>query len=252
MRGLRSLFVPLLILCSSVIPGAEAAEDKKLCVTAFESAQQLRNEGKLREASSQLEVCSRDACPKIIHAPCRGWLPEVQAEIPSLTIAVVDPAGNALSGVRVSLDGREAESGRDLPLDPGSYTVRAEKAGFRPALQRVDLAKKEKGRKITLTLEADKAAPKSSAPPVEPPTPASRGTSPLVYALGGVGVVGLGVFAWQGLAGRSEERSLKSSCAPRCSPEQIREVERRYLFADISLGVGVGPQGASLVVSRGF
>lgn len=259
--------------------GAAAPDDKKVCMTAFESSQQLRKEGKLRAAQEQFSLCARSVCPKIIQTPCKGWLSETEQEIPSLTVMAVDEAGNKLPEAKLTIDGTVAQVAQETPLDPGSYAVRVEASGRVVAEQRVELASKEKGRKITLTLEREKkAAPvPTSAPPAE--TVAPRRISPAVYALGGVGLLGLGAFTYFGLSGRSEEGSLKDSCSPRCSPDQIDKVSRRYLFADISLGVGVvalgaatwlalsrpppspttarvgvgvGPQGASVLVSKGF
>ena len=46
-------------------------------------------------------------------------------------------------------------------------------------------------------------------------------------------------FVGFGLATRSLESHLQDTCSPRCTDSQVDAVDRRALFADVSLGVGV-------------
>ncbi|MCS6899380.1 MAG: hypothetical protein RMJ98_06815 [Myxococcales bacterium] len=57
--------------------------------------------------------------------------------------------------------------------------------------------------------------------------------------------MGLGAFAYLGITGKSEEEGFKR-CKPFCDPVEVDAVSRRYLFANVSLGVGVVVLGAAV------
>jgi len=58
-----------------------------------------------------------------------------------------------------------------------------------------------------------------------------------VWVLGGVGLVGLSSFAYFGATGKSGENRLARTCAPTCNPNDVDASHRKFLIADISLGV---------------
>ncbi|MGE3676211.1 MAG: hypothetical protein AB7K71_41460 [Polyangiaceae bacterium] len=41
-----------------------------------------------------------------------------------------------------------------------------------------------------------------------------------------------------GLSGKAQRSDLESSCKPNCTQSQIDEVDQKFLFADVSLGIG--------------
>ena len=73
----------------------------------------------------------------------------------------------------------------------------------------------------------------------DPDIAPKRGASWAAYALGGVGLVGVagaGLFTYWG---RTDNATLRSSCAPDCNPASVHHVRMVYLAADVSAAVGV-------------
>jgi hypothetical protein len=66
----------------------------------------------------------------------------------------------------------------------------------------------------------------------------------IVWALGGVAVVGLAGFVGFGISGRSQQSDL-DDCKPNCSQGDVDDMKRTYLFADIALGVAAIAGGAA-------
>jgi hypothetical protein len=60
-----------------------------------------------------------------------------------------------------------------------------------------------------------------------------------MYALGGLGVAGIGTFAVLAASGYTAEEHLRDTCEGSCSSHAVSSVRRRYVFADAALGVGV-------------
>jgi hypothetical protein len=60
-----------------------------------------------------------------------------------------------------------------------------------------------------------------------------------VWALGGLGVVGLASFATFDALGWATHNSLRHSCGPFCSDDQARPVRIEYGIGDVSLAVSV-------------
>ena len=78
-------------------------------------------------------------------------------------------------------------------------------------------------------------------PPAEPPPEPIRAKPPaMAWVLGSVGVAALGSFAYFAISAESQ-----TSCAPSCSDGEADEIYRKYLVADISLGVGVVALGVA-------
>jgi hypothetical protein len=66
-----------------------------------------------------------------------------------------------------------------------------------------------------------------------------RGASWAAYALGGLGLVGVGGAGLFTYWGRTDNATLRSSCAPDCNPASVHHVRMVYLAADVSAAVGV-------------
>jgi hypothetical protein len=105
-------------LCAAATADARADEpdddpNVEPCFAAAESAQPLMKQHKLRGARARLEVCSRDACPRLARDDCRRWLDEVNRAIPSVVVAareVRDGATTAVDDVRVVATWRSARA----------------------------------------------------------------------------------------------------------------------------------------------
>jgi hypothetical protein len=81
---------------------------------------------------------------------------------------------------------------------------------------------------------------------------ADRRIPPAAFVLGGVGLLGLASFAYFSISGRVQHSELQSSCAPRCSDDEIAPVRTRYLIGDVSLAAAVVSLGAAtwLILAR--
>jgi hypothetical protein len=233
-------------------PPPAARNRKRACVEAYESAQQLRNAGKLTESRERLLVCSNEECPTAVRGDCATWLGEVESNLPSVVIEARLASGQETPDVNVWLDGQpfaKGLDGRALTLDPGVHTFRFESPSAGQIEQRVIIRQGEKNRKIVAQFGPEGGAPGPSAAPPPAPKPkpsleAEEGGSALYptlpIVLTGVGVVGLGAFTAFALSGKNLEGKLRDSgCEPNCSGPRVDRVERLYLYADISLVAGL-------------
>ena len=225
---------PVLALAALLTSAPALAETipKQQCLDAHVQAQEVRQAGKLRLAREYLKMCAHPSCPALVKDDCVPWLAEVSKQIPSVTVEL-QAEGLDPTGARVLLDGEAILPGNTVEVDPGEHTIQIEAEGheaFRRTL-RVEEGKQER---VIGALRRKEEAP----PPAEP---RSR-TVPLV--LGGLGVVGLGAFAYLGITGKSQEEELKL-CKPFCDPARVDAVSRRYLVANVALGVGVVALGTA-------
>jgi hypothetical protein len=230
------------------------AADKSACISSAEEGQVLKNEGKLVRAKASLLTCARADCPAAVAQDCVQWLQEIDKKLGAITVKAVDAEGRDVSGVRGFVDGAAAAAGAEV--DPGPHTVRAEADGFSPGEQSVTLAPGER-RTITVTLApASASANVTHAVPLAP-TPAEvpaekkggRSVPVVAWVLGGVGVVGLGLFATFGALGLSEQSSLKSTCAPTCTDAQVDPVKVDFAVANTALVTGLVALGAATVIT---
>jgi hypothetical protein len=188
------------------------------CIARSESAIQLREEHRLREASAQLALCAAPRCPALIRTECEKNLSQVTAAIPTVVFEARDRDGNDLVEVSVSVDGRpllDHLDGAAVPLDPGARTFRFEWKGQAAVEKTLVLAEAEKERHFKIVLgnpattdTTDAPAPSSQAlpspqpvslPPAPPQEPSrERGEQPTASALpvalmvAGGAVLGLG------------------------------------------------------------
>jgi hypothetical protein len=160
---------------------------------------------------------------------------------------LVDAKGNDVTGARLFVDdGKPAEplDGHAIVLDPGTHKVIIETSGGASIEQSVVAREGEKNRRVRVQLPAPVQAPAESE--ATPQARKRRGSpSPLVWALSGVAVAGLGSFAYFGLTGKHQEKDLFARCAPRCGADEVDAMYRSYLVADISLGVSVAAASAA-------
>jgi hypothetical protein len=234
-------------------PRVRADDAKAQCIDAYENGQRSRKAGSLMQAKSEFTYCSSDACPQGMHEDCAKWLSEVSAAIPTGVFHVTDGDGKELAGVRVSVDGGDAEllSGRAFALDPGEHELTFECDGYRTLTERVTLAAGERlAPEFVLEPLPSKpdefaVAKTSPADGAAPPAREQRNLVPTLVGLG-VGVVGTASFITFGLMARAGDRSL-GSCIPDCSAERVDAVRQDYLLSNVSLGIaGAGFLGAGL------
>lgn len=216
------------------------------CVESHASGQELRQEGKLLESRAQFLRCSQESCPGLVRSECLSSIDELRSQIPSVVFRIsVD--GEARSDVAASMDGLELFSEiptRALEVNPGKHRF-VFRFGELDALERqVTITEGEKLVPVSAAFSSTPAEQPAEAEP--PPVVAEHRPVPLpVYLLAGVGALGLGGFMGFGLATRSKEGELRSSCSPSCAQSEIDALEIRALVADISLGIGIAALAAA-------
>src|SRR5258706_14794561 len=119
----------------SPAPAASSPEPTRdQCVSLHESAQTLRQQGKLLDARHALRQCSATACPSLVRSDCVDWLDEIERRIPSV-IFYGSKNGEDVVELRVS-DGDQAVTeklgGVPFELDPGPHHFSAELGGVPP------------------------------------------------------------------------------------------------------------------------
>jgi len=235
-----------LVLTSALLTTRARADDVDACATAAEHAQQLRRDGKLHAAKDELAVCVRDVCPAVVRADCSAWMLDVDAATPSIVFRAEGARGEAISDVRVFVDGALVATeltGRAIAIDPGAHALRYEHAGAPPIEERVVIAEAEKGR-VRAIVFASGAPP--SAPPPEPH--AARRVPSAAWILGGAGALAITTGAVLWAKWLSERSDLASTCAPThsCSEADIDHSRTKLVLGDIAVGAGLVAVGAAL------
>lgn len=247
-RRRPALFILLsaLLTSSASFATEPAPADKAVCADSYRDAQVHRNAGRLRSARERLLVCASDQCPSVLQPDCTRWLTEVEAALPSVTFAAIGREGRDVTDVRVSIDGEvlsETLDGKSIPLDPGSHTVRFERAGEAPVEKTIIVREGEKARVVSATWEEEPAA----LPPTPPPRQRS-GPPVSAWVLGGVGVSAVGAFAALAIDGMNRRSALEKSCFGSCQQEQVDSIKTQLAVADAALGVGLVSLGVSAVL----
>ena len=173
---------------------------------------------------------------------------------PRLSYVVIDvPSRAQVEGLEIRRDGsvvRRAAWGSRMPLDPGSHAIEASAEGYRA--WQTDVTVDTEGVEQTVVVPPLVPLPTSNQEVVRdvgrPSLPAKReesstrevdtssGSTPwTVYALGGVGMVGVGVGSYFGLQAFSKNDDAGEECPKGvCSPEGQTLTQEAGRAADIS------------------
>jgi hypothetical protein len=228
----------LSIACGST---ARADDTKRACVAASLDGQTLRKQDKLIEARDKLRTCASESCPEVVRSRCTRWLSDLDAEIPTVIVRVMDAAGNDVLDVDVAIDGHASKLGRPEVLDPGEHTVVVKRASGETKADKFLLVDGEHARILTVRL-ANASTPARAA---EPPPSATRseahgGGVPIgAWILGAVGVGSLGSFVYFILEASSDYSKLSSVCSPNCKASDITPLTQDADVAYVSIGVGI-------------
>jgi hypothetical protein len=193
----------------------------------------------------------------------RAALEQLQQEVGKLTIKVE----GSPPGLQVTVDGESVEVSEDSPpivLKGGDHELVATADGLETDERTVHIEPGH-GKVIKLALEppASKAEPEpepEEPPPPTPPEPDPAGTNlqTIGYVVGGVGVVGLGVFATTGLMAKSKYDSVNDACdGERCEDpkygDDIDSGKTLQTVANVSLIVGAAGvlTGSALILFGG-
>jgi hypothetical protein len=215
---------------------------KDQCLDAHENAQLLEREGKLIEARGRFAVCAHPACPGLVRNECAPRVAELGGKIASVRLEVRGQGDVTLDDAPVPA----AAADGTIEVDPGAHTFRLRAADGRISEQRVTLDAGKRGVQVVLSEPAPAAAPTEPAPRPAP-DPGKRKIPTPAYVLGGVAVVGLAGFVGFAIAGRAKQSEL-DDCKPDCKQSDYDDMQRRYLFADISLGVAAIAGGLAAYV----
>ena len=214
---------------------APTSPEIEVCFSAAERAQPLMKQKRLREARAELEVCARDLCPRAARNDCREWLADVTRREPTIILAPHErSAGGTVRDaerVRAVIDGAiviDDLDGTPIAINPGPHKVHLEHPGAHAIDQTIDVQEGEKTRVIDVYF----AVP-------DPPRP-SRPVPPLVFALGGLGVVGVGVGTYFEASGLSKRSDLDASCKTTrsCTQTEVDSARGTMRTGDIAIGVG--------------
>jgi hypothetical protein len=178
---------------------------------------------------------------------------------PKLALVTVNVTG-ASDGATLSAGGSDVPRdawGKPMPFDPGSveFVLTPPPPGT-PARQSLTLAG---GDKKDISLSAAAAATGAvAATPDAPKTERApnKNLRTAAFVAGGVGVVGLGVFAIAGAMTASSYSTLKDNCgsAAGCTSSDISSGKTKQAVANVGLvigGVGIGAGVVLYVLSRG-
>jgi hypothetical protein len=238
--------------------GVARADEKVACVTAAETAQQQRSEGKLRDARLSLHLCARDVCPALVRNDCTQWLTEIEASLPTIVLRATGPRGQDVTDIKVSLDGQaiaDKVDGLPLEVDPGLHVLTAVRPGSKPVRQELTFYTNQRNRTVSLVLEDVDPPPGGTGElRVSTDSSAPKRVNALPYVFGAVAVGALGSFTYFGLTANREAKRLDETCGAHmpngdgqghCPSSDVSRVRTKLTVADISLGVAVVSAGIS-------
>ncbi len=235
-------------------------DSKKLCASAFTSAQRLMRSGNLIEAKTKLIQCGGLECPAAMHPDCQQWLSSVEASIATVVFEVFSANGQPATEVNMAVDGGDpiALDGRAVSFDPGPHDLTFEAAESTTTKKHVVVSEGEKLRRETVRLDPLPVArhPITPAGPTSigqtqgenPPSRATRLTAPVLVAASAAALAGASALCF-GLKARSDDRNL-DGCAPAssCSREATDQVRREYLWTNLSIGLAAASATTAIVL----
>lgn len=225
------------------------------CLHAYTNGQRARKSGELSKARELLALCGGASCPTALHGDCQRWLSEAELATPTSVFRVLSSTGKELQDVQLSIDGARPVvlDGRAVPFDPGEHWLEFRAPGFQPLRRQHTFVEGEKliihsielqplesnpnGDSTTRQGSAHETALQVDSDPDPQSTTGLSSNLPIWVGVG-TAAMGAGGFTYFGMEARADEKAL-SSCSPNCTNERVEGVEREYLFANISLGVGV-------------
>lgn len=240
------------LVAAPATASAAKTSPKAACVAAHEAGQTLRTQNKPHAAREKFVACARTECPVVLRKECGEQIDAMEAIAPSVALEARDEQGMSDPAVKVSIDGKvvaEKLTGGSIDVEPGDHTIRFERGDGKVIEQTVLVASGEKNRKVVAEFASlvPKPPPQEGAP-AQGPAPERR-VPALAYVSGGVALAALGSFAFFAVHGKSTEDDLAGRCAPSCTADDVRPVQRDYLVADVSLGVAVVAAAVAVVLA---
>jgi len=171
-------------------------------------------------------------------------LKQLEPRLSRLTIEV--PAAARIAGLEVKLDGGsvgEPSWGTAVPVDPGQHVVEVSAPGKKP--WRTELSLGADADRKTVAVPELESLPKAKPKPSPPPKPPESGRwrRPAGLAIGGVGVVALGIGGYFGLRAFSRWEDRNDHCGGAgCDPTGMEagdDADRAATVANIGIGIGL-------------
>jgi len=211
--------IPIMVLAVFGASSAFAAEPTKdECIAANETAQDLRQAGKLLEARTKLILCVATSCPGPLREDCAQRLSEIAAVMPSVVFEVKDGTGADLSSVTVAIDGQalpEKLDGRPIAVDPAEHRFVFKTESGATAERTFVIREGEKDRRERIVLADARSTAQTAVAPVADRSAFELDRIPTAaYVAAGVGVVGLAVGIGTGVAATSKHSALEGEGCP--------------------------------------
>lgn len=187
---------------------------------------------------------------------------------PKLSFLQLDVAKvKDVPGLEIARNGRVISSsvfGTRIPVDPGKHTIEARAPGYQPFSTDVEVT--EPGARpleIPALVKLQEPAPTLPPtpapfvlPPMPPPSPQEKETSPFVWAGIGVGAVGAACLTAGAISAgiaatkRSESEDIAPSCENGCSQDAVDRNDEAKVAADVATGtiVAGGIAGAAGII----
>lgn len=150
------------------------------------------------------------------------------------------------------VDGAERVDCRDgCELDPGKHVVEA-RCGNVAAVEQVTLVERERQTLelvFSPSVAVSQLAPESQSAERRPPAESrttQRSVPTATWVMGGVAVAGLTASAALGVETLQRHHTLQERCAPDCSAQELDGLQRRALYTNVALGVGLGSAGLAV------
>ncbi len=187
---------------------------------------------------------------------------ELESKLSQLKLSVAEP----VEGLTIELDGTalgEDTIGTPLPVDPGKHRLVASAPGKAPSTQEVEIAEGPSTQEVELPKLADlpavaQAAPAPALTPVTEQEPSDKPVQRVTgFAIGGAGVVLLGVGGYFGLRAKSQADEADEFCqAATCTQRGLDGHEDAHTSATLSnvffaVGIAGIAAGTYLVLTSG-
>jgi hypothetical protein len=237
------------VIAVVLFAGIGRADETDRCSAAYESAQRLRNETKLLAAREALIACNHPTCPADLRKDCVEWLDEVNRSLPSVVVQAIDSAGCDLVDGRLRIDDRlmtDRFNGKPVELDPGVHVATIEQRAPHASIsRRFVLSAGDKNRPLTASFAEPGAVcgvPKRRHEDTE-----LRPVPWFVYALGGAGLLSLGISSGFYASGFSKKGTL-DDCRPACASRDVDSMRQTFLVGDVLATLGVASLGAAAIL----
>jgi hypothetical protein len=222
----------LAAIALSLVAGSALADvTKDQCIDSNGQAQTLRRTGRFSAARDQLRICSDAACPRMVRDDCARRLDDLDRVQPTIVFEAKDAGGRDLAGVKVTVDGQpfaEKLGGAALPVDPGEHAFTFEAPGRPATTQTFVVHEADKSRReVVVIAEAPPAPVVATVAPVAPSpevAPSNRGGGQRIagFALGGAGIVGVGLGTFFGIQAISKNGDAHCNSQNVCGDGQAR------------------------------